>query len=265
VPVTAITDEDTRQDHALKRELNLTWASKLEANNKVTAGHWWRNTDRGRLLISVEQELAKRLGIGLGDSLSFRIGDQSISARVASLRSVQWDSFQPNFFIIFPPGVLDKYPTLVKQHPGVTVIELDAIMNQLKIILTQVTIAVEYVMLFVLLAGITVLLAALQASMDERLHNTTILRTLGARKDYIRKTLLAEFCLLGLLAGIIAVLGSELGAWVMYSRVFELDYSLHAWMWIAGPLSGMLFITAAGYLSTRKVMQQAPMKTLQEI
>jgi len=170
VPVTAITDEDTRQDHALKRELNLTWASKLEANNKVTAGHWWRNTDRGRLLISVEQELAKRLGIGLGDSLSFRIGDQSISARVASLRSVQWDSFQPNFFIIFPPGVLDKYPssyissfylpaakkvflnTLVKQHPGVTVIELDAIMNQLKIILTQVTIAVEYVMLFVLLA-----------------------------------------------------------------------------------------------------------------
>jgi putative ABC transport system permease protein len=283
VPVMQTRSADAKQDNALKRELNLSWAAPLQDNNKITAGRWWRPDDRGQLLMSVEEELAQRLGIGLGDSLSFRIGARSLTARVASLRSVQWDSFQPNFFIIFPPGVLEDYPssyissfylpasekafinTLVKQHPGVTVIELDAIMNQVKIILTQVTIAVEYVMLFVLLAGITVLLAALQSSMDERLHNTTILRTLGARKDYIRKTLLAEFCLLGLFAGIIAVLGSELGAWVMYSRVFNLDYSPHAWMWIAGPASGMLFITAAGYLSTRKVMHQAPMKTLQEI
>jgi putative ABC transport system permease protein len=164
-----------------------------------------------------------------------------------------------------PKGEKTFLNTLVKQYPSITIIELDAIMNQVKTILTQVTLAVEYVMAFVLLAGITVLLAALQSSMDERMHNATIIRTLGAKKHYIRKTLLAEFSLLGLFAGLIAVLGTELTAWVLYTRVFDLPFELHGWMWLAGPAAGVLFITLAGYASTRKVMNQSPMKTLREI
>ena len=154
---------------------------------------------------------------------------------------------------------------LVKQYPGITVIELDAIMNQVKSILTQVTIAVEFVMGFVLLAGITVLLAAIQSSMDERIQNTTIMRTLGAKKAYIRQSLLAEFVLLGIFSGLVAVLGSELVALGIYTQVLNISYSLHSWMWVLGPGTGIFFITLAGYVSTRKVIKQPPVKTLQEI
>ena len=283
VAVMETESEQAKQDNALKRELNLSWADSLQPNNKIIDGRWFDANDQGQPVISIETEVAERLGVGLNDTLTFSIADAEITATIISLRSVQWDSFQPNFFVIFPPGVLENYPSsyitsfylpkgektflnaLVKQYPSITIIELDAIMNQVKTILTQVTLAVEYVMAFVLLAGITVLLAALQSSMDERMHNATIIRTLGAKKHYIRKTLLAEFSLLGLFAGLIAVLGTELTAWVLYTRVFDLPFELHGWMWLAGPAAGVLFITLAGYASTRKVMNQSPMKTLREI
>lgn len=283
IPVMQRVDEESPLDESLKRELNLSWALHPQVNNEITQGRWWHKDDIGRPLISVEQDLAKRLNIKLFDSLSFTIADHKITAQVISLRSVQWDSFQPNFYILFPPEVIEDQPTsyitsfylpannkvfinkLVKAYPGLTVIELDVIMNQLKSILTQVTIAIEFVMGFVLLAGITVLLAAIQSSMDERIQNTLILRTLGAKKSYLQKTLLAEFVLLGLSAGLVAVLGSELIALGVYTQILGIQYSLHYWMWAAGPVSGVLLIIGAGYLSTRKVIMQPPIKSLQEL
>ncbi len=282
-PVRQALNEQAREDESLKRELNLSWATHMQAHNRLTQGQWWQTTEHGQHLISIEQRLAQRLGIALGDRISFQIADQTITATVTSLRSVQWDSFQPNFYIIFPPGVIEQYPVsfissfylppgnkqliniLIKQHPGVTVIEIDAIMNQVRSILTQATLAIEYVMLFVLFAGLMVLLASIQSSMDERLHEATILRTLGARKDFLRKTQLTEFSLMGLFAGILAVAGAELVAYGLYTQVFSLDFEPHIGMWLIGICSSMIIITISGLLSTRKVVQQSPMKTLQSI
>lgn len=268
---------------AVRRELNLTWSETLPADNTLVAGRWWRPGDEGQPLVSVETGVAERLKIGLGDELTFSFGTGEITVKVTSLRNVQWDSFRPNFFMIFPPGVLDPFPAtymtsfylplqrqgelaqMVRQFPAVTVIDLDRIMEQVRRILTQVTLAVEYVLVFVLLAGFAVLYAALQASLDERLYEGALLRTLGASRRQLRAGHLAEYALLGALAGLLAAGGAELIAFILYKQVFHLDYSIKWVLWAMLPLSGALLIGAAGYGGTRRVVRRSPLVVLRNL
>jgi putative ABC transport system permease protein len=201
-------------------------------------------------------------------------------AKVSSLRRVQWDSFHPNFFMIFPPGVLERFPTtyitsfylpqarkgelaeMLRQFPAVTVIDMDRIMAQVRRILAQVTLAVEYVLVFVLLAGFAVLYAALQASLDERLHEGALLRTLGASRSQLRSGHLAEYAALGFLAGVFAAVGAELIAFILYQQVFHLDYHFKWLLWLVLPPLGAALIGAAGYQGTRRVVQVSPLRVL---
>ncbi len=269
--------------NALRRELNLTWSTELPKANSVEAGHWWPDAPASeRAGISVEKRLAERLKISVGDTLTFSIADARLTAEVKSLREVDWDSFQPNFFVIFEPGALAGYPgtaitsfylapeqkpllnDLIKTLPTVTIIELDAIMEEVQRILDQVTQAVEFVLAFVFLASIAVLLATLQASKDERMHTAALLRTLGASSGYLRTSLISEFVLLGLFAGLLASLGTELIAAGLYSQVFDLPVTWHGWVWVAGPLAGMLVISIAGWFGSREVASGSPVRLLRE-
>ncbi|MCK5336139.1 MAG: FtsX-like permease family protein [Gammaproteobacteria bacterium] len=272
--------DKTKLDNALKRDLNLSWAYQLQANNKLIDGQWWSPTDAGKPVISIEKGLARRLQVGLGDSLTFNVADQSITATIKSIRSVQWDSFQPNFFVIFPDSVLNKFPVsyissfyikssqkkilnnLIKEFPTLTVLEVDAIMQQVKSIMEQVTTAVEYVMLFVLFAGMVVLVAAMQSSMDQRINASVIMRTLGAKKSFLRRSQLSEFSLLGLFSGVLAVSGTEIIAYLLYNKVFDLDFEFHLWLWLSGPLISILLILMISWLYMRKVTEQSPVKAL---
>jgi putative ABC transport system permease protein len=275
----AVTKE-ARGDNALNRELNLTWSTHLQEDNAIEAGRWWQPADAGQRLVSVESQLAGRLGIGIGDELGFAVGAETFTARVVSLRSVQWDSFRPNFYMIFPPGVLDRLPStymtsfylpasakhtlvdLVREFPAVTVLELDLIIAQVERIFRQVTLAVEYVLVFVLLAGFAVLFAALQASLDERLYEGALLRALGGSRRQLRTGHLAEFATLGLLAGLMAAAGTECLAWLLYTRLLHLEYSWQWPVWIAAPPAGMLLVGAAGYWGTRAVVNRSPLLLL---
>jgi len=277
----AVTKE-VRDDNALNRELNLTWTTRLQEDNRILAGRWWREGDAGRPLVSVEAKLAERLGIGLGDELGFSVGAGTFTAVVTSIRSVQWDSFRPNFYMVFPPGVLEGFAAtwmtsfhlppgdkpvlieLVRSFPALTILEMDLIIDQVERIFRQVTLAVEYVLLFVLLAGFAVLFAALQASLDERLYEGALLRALGASRRQLRAGHLAEFIALGLLAGLVAAIGTEALAWVLYSRVLHFDYSFKWPVWLAAPLLGAVLIGAAGYHGTRAVVQRSPVLLLRE-
>ena len=267
-------------DEPIHREFNLTWGENLQPDNAIVAGRWWQASDRGKPLVSVEQGVAERLGIKLGDTLSFSFGGQELLAKVASLRTVQWDSFKPNFFMVFPPGVIEQFPAtyitsfylpltqrtllaqMVRSFPAVTVIDLDRIMDQVRRILAQVTLAVEYVLVLVLLAGFAVLYAALQASLDERLYEGALLRTLGASRYQLRAGHLAEYALLGALAGLLAAAGAELIAWLLYTRVFHLAYQIKWQLWALLPPLGALLIGAAGYWGTRRVVQKSPLVVL---
>jgi putative ABC transport system permease protein len=264
----------------INRELNLTWSDTLQQDNRIVDGRWWQPGDQGRPLVSVEQGVAERLGIKLGDELTFSFGGQELKVKVASVRTVQWDSFKPNFFMIFPPGVIEQFPAtyitsfylpptertllaeMVRSFPAVTVIDLDRIMDQVRSILAQVTMAVEYILVLVLLAGFAVLYAALQASLDERLYEGALLRTLGASRYQLRAGHLAEYALLGVLSGLFAAAGAEFIAWLLYSHVFHLDYQLKWQLWLTLPPLGGLLIGATGYWGTRSVVRQSPLVVL---
>jgi putative ABC transport system permease protein len=277
----AVTKE-AQDDNALNRELNLTWTMQLQDDNSILSGRWWKAEDAGRPLVSVEAKLAERLGIRLGDELGFSVGAETFSAVVTSIRSVQWDSFRPNFYMVFPPGMLEGFAAtwmtsfhlspadkpllidLVRSYPALTILEMDLIIEQVERIFRQVTLAVEYVLLFVLLAGFAVLFAALQSSLDERLYEGALLRALGASRRQLRAGHLAEFVALGLLAGLVAAIGTECLAWVLYTRVLHFDYSFKWQVWVVAPLLGAVLIGAAGYHGTRAVVRRSPVLLLRE-
>jgi putative ABC transport system permease protein len=276
---TAVTKE-ARDDNAINRELNLTWTTELQEDNRILKGRWWQPDDTGKALVSVESKLAERLGIEPGDQLGFAVGGQRFDAVVASIRSVQWDSFRPNFYMVFPPQVIEQFPAtymtsfylskdgkpllreLVARYPAVTVLEMDRVIEQVGQIFRQVMLAVEYVLVFTLLAGFAVLFAALQASQDERLYEGALLRALGGSRRQLRSGHLAEFSALGGLAGLLAAMGTECLAFALYSEVLHLEYSFQWQVWIIAPLAGALLIGAAGYWGTRAVVERSPMLLL---
>lgn len=280
---TAVTQAVTKEEEsneALHRELNLTWAAQLPPDNRIVAGAWWDAAKAAG--VSVEERLAKRLGIQAGDRLGFTIGGASISVPVASLRKVQWDSFHPNFYMIFTPGALDGMPAtyltsfhltadqkpllaqLVRAFPATSVLETDQVITQVRTILAHVTAAVEFVLLFVLAAGFAVLYAALVASLDERRQESALLRALGARRGQLIGAQLAEFVVLGLLAGVLAAAGAEIIAWALYSRVFDIEYAFKWRVWLATPTISAALLAVAGHLGARRIAQQSPLGVLRD-
>lgn len=277
---------DERARRLASREFNLSWARRLQADNAIVAGHWWRTDAAGQVSeprqFSVEEGIARTLGIALGDRLRFDIAGETLEAPVTSLRSVQWDSFRANFFVLAPPGLLEPFPAsyitsfflpaaeaarldaLVQRFPNLTVIDISEVMAQVRSIIERVALAVQYVFLFTLAAGLTVLYAAIQASLDERLRENAILRALGARRRRLRQGLAAEFVSLGALAGLLAAALAGLLGYLLASRVLELDYVGNPWLWLLGPLLGGLGVGIAGLLGTRQVVNSPPLQVLRQ-
>ncbi|MXX05273.1 MAG: FtsX-like permease family protein [Gammaproteobacteria bacterium] len=260
----------------------VTWAIDLPADNRVTAGEWWPENPRPGL-VSVDEEYADWLNIEIGDTMEFEINQQFVSAEVANFRSVRWDNMQPNFFIIFSPGTIDHLGAtflstvlleteqklllndLIRQFPTIVVVEVDALIEQIQNIISQVTSAIELIFALVLVAGALVLLACVSASLDERFHENAILRTLGAGRRLILTSLLIEFSFIGVVAGTIATLGAEGGLFYLQEWVFEQEFNLHYWVWIAGPALGTVLIACLGVNSTRKVVNTSPLTVLRRV
>ena len=271
--------EQDRGTRAINRDLSLTWSATLPPDNQLTAGQWWNDSAPDNA-VSIESELAESLGVGLGDELGFVIEGQALSATITSIRQVEWDNFTPNFYMVFAPGVLDGLPAtlltsfhlptseraslrgLTRQFPAMTLLEVEPVLEQIRGILKQVTLAVEYVLVFVLLAGLAVLFAALQATLDQRLYQGALLRTLGAERALLRRATRLEFLLLGLLAGVMAVVAAELATWALYRFALELDWSPHLLFWLLTPLVAALLIGCAGVWGTRAVVRQSPMRLI---
>lgn len=264
----------------VQRDLNLTWTEQVPKDNQVTDGQWWSTTGPSDLVeISVEQELAKRLDLQLGDSVTFNLGGQIINSKVRNFRSVDWGSMQPNFFVIFSPERLGNLPytwitsfylapekstelrQLNQNFPAVSLLRIEALLGQLRAILAQVTLAVEFILLFVLAAGITVLLAGVQSTLSSRIHQGSLLRALGTQRQLLLKVNLYEFSTLGLASGVLAWLGCELTSFLLYHYVFKLSWQPHLWLLLL-PLLGAVLINIAGLVGTRKVLNSSPLRIL---
>lgn len=272
-------DADAPREEALNRELNLTTRAVLPPGNRLLAGRWWQPRE-ATLRVSVEKKLAERLGLTLGDRLRFHLAEGELEATVGSLREVDWDSLQPNFYFVFPPGALDAFPAsyltsfhvtpdrhevlaaLVRAFPTVVLIDVASMMDEVRRLLAQVARAVEVVLAFVLAGGLLVVAAHVLAGLDRRRHEAALLRAFGASRRMLQRRLAGEFLALGALAGGLAALLNELLAAVVYRRFFELDPVLHPALWWQAPLAGALLVLAAGLAGARRVWRSHPLVLL---
>ena len=259
------------KDESLNRELNLTWQAKRPDHNPIVAGTWPPKAGE----VSMEEGLATRLNVNLGDSVTFTGDTQDFTAKVTSLRKVDWESLRPNFFFIFPPGALDGQPQswltsfrwengngmltqLNREFPTVSLLDIGAILKQVGQVLEQVSRALEVMVVLVMICGILLLLAQVQVGMRQRHQELVVYRTLGASKRLLRATLWSEFALLGLVAGLVAAIGAETALAVLQSKVFDFPWEPDWRLWLTLPVCGAVLLSlCGGWLGSRLLKGKA--------
>ena len=273
--------ENPRAEGLVAREFNLSFADTMKDDNSIVAGQWWRPGDAAPQF-SVEGGVAKTLGIKLGDRLTFFVSGHEVSAPVTSLREVRWDSFNVNFFVVSTPALLEPEPAtfitsfhlppdresmipeLVRSFPSVTLLDVQALLRQVRQVVDRGVLAVEYVFLFTLAAGILVMFAGIQASLEERRVEHGILRTLGTGRRALLGSLAVEFAATGLIAGLLASIFAELIGWLLAEQLFALQFSFNPGLWLAGVLGSGILIGLAGTLATYPLLIRPPLQTLRQ-
>ena len=275
--------EQSEGRRGLGREANLSWSDKLQRENTVVQGQWHENwepagddlTAEGRQVypVSVEEGVAQRLNITLDDLLTFNVGSEIVVTRVTSIREVNWQTMQPNFFFVLHPAAMQEFSAtyitsfhldgarkaditaLMQPFSSVTLFDVDARINQVREIIDQVSLAVEFILVLVLIAGSLVLFAQVQASMDERQQELAILRTLGARGSLIRFSVINEFLIIGTVAGLMAAMANEVSLYLLQSRIFDMQGSMHFEYWIIAPLVGALVVGMLGGIGCYRLLR----------
>ncbi|PWW08184.1 putative ABC transporter permease subunit YbbP [Mangrovibacter plantisponsor] len=268
---------DGNKDEALNRELNLTWQREKPAHNPIVAGNWPPAAGE----VSVDEGLAKRLNLKLGDKLTFTGDTDTFTATVSSLRKVDWESLRPNFYFIFPQGELNNQPQtwltsfrwdrgdalltqLNREFPTVSLLDIRAILSQVGTVLQQVSRALEVMVVLVTLCSVLLLLAQVQVGMRQRHQELLVYRTLGAGKKLLRQSLWWEFIALGVVAGIVAAGGAESALALLQTRVFDFPWSPDWRLWLALPVCGALVLALfGGWLGVRLVKGKALYRQVQ--
>jgi len=271
--------DDKDEPEIFERELNLTWANDLGADNKIVAGEFSIASEG----ISIEAEAAKEVGVSVGDELSIYIGGNEYSLPITSIRSVDWSSMRPNFYLMLPRSVLEDFPAnyitsvfiepqnhqsfyrSMADYPTVSLLNVGELTAQIQSIISQVSEAIQLVLIFIVAAGALVLIASVRATLDERLEEGALLRTLGASKKLIQSSMLVEFGFLGVVAGSIAAIAAELCLFGLQVFVFKLAASWHPILWLLGPVSGFVLVTLIGLVAGRSVLKVPPMRMLRAL
>jgi putative ABC transport system permease protein len=274
---------NARAKRMAAREFNLSYVENMQSDNRLVEGSWWPDEIKNENYFSVEEGIAETLGINIGDKLTYSIAGKKIVGKIINFRWVEWDSFNVNFFVVANPKALTSHPStfisslhvsesekpilvdLVKQFPSITILDLDAIMTQVKIIMEQVIHAVEFVFIFTLLTGIAVLFAAIQSTHDERTSESALMSALGASRKQIVSGLVAEFLLLGLITGILSAVAASVIELVLAEFVFKIHIAINPLIWIIAPVACCLIIVITGLSGTRKVLRTPPMAVLRKI
>ena len=271
-----------RAQRLAEREFNLSVTDHLRDDNRITEGKFWTGKP-SKPEVSVEEEFAGRLGWKIGDRIALDIAGQPFQATITSLRSVDWESFKPNFFVIASPGSMDGFPAshitavsvppqrtrftadLVERFPNLSVVDIDAVLKQVRSTADQVSTVVEVVFYFSLVAGVLVLMAAVSASQDERLLEGGVMRAIGGSRRQLRLAQASEFTAIGLLSGLTAAIAASLVAGVVATQVFDLPWEADWRMAAAGAVAGVLAALFAGMFATRRVLDAPPSVTLREL
>ena len=275
-PIAPESYTEDRARRLVEREFNLSNAAEQPPHNEVVAGRW---TPGEQGAASVEEGLAKTLGLKLGDTMRFDMAGVLHEVRITSLRKVDWGSMHANFFVMFPVDHLEnvavtylaayRAPTtagfdnaLVRQYPNVTNVDMAATLAQVQRVLDQVVRAVEFLFGFTLAAGLVVLFAAVTATREERAREYAIMRALGARASLLRNVQRAELAGVGLLAGVLASCVAVAVGWALARFVFEFTWTASPLVPLAGGLAGAVLALLAGWWGLREVLQRPVVDTL---
>ena len=267
---------DDRAKRLIDREFNLSHSANLPPHNVLVAGRW---TVEEPGALSIEEGIAKTLGLKLGDSLRFDTAGVLTEARITSLRKVDWGSMRANFFVVYPVSQLVDVPAtfmtafrapeargfdnrLVRQFPNVTNVDMSSTLNQVQRVLDQVISAVEFLFAFALAAGLVVLVAAVSATREERARDFAIMRALGAPSSLLRQVQRAELAGVGLLAGALASTAGMAVGWALARYVFEFSWTVSWWIPFAGAAAGAVLALGAGWWSLREVLRRPVVDTL---
>ncbi|PMH09904.1 ABC transporter permease [Vibrio splendidus] len=253
--------DTSEETDALSREINFTWGDSLPEYNDVLEGAWTQ--EQG---VSVESGVAEQLGLKIGDELSFTINSQNVSAKVNSIRKVEWREMKPNFYFIFTPDVLSSIPStwlvsfrleeqhnqmlneLSRNHPTVSLMDIRKMGSKIQELLKQIVWSITVLAALGVVAGLLLIFTLLRLSLSQRQQEIRLYRTLGASKKRILNTIWCEYGLMALVAGSIAALGSELSVAGVMNFGFELEPSLHPMLWVALPV--LTFITLAAVVNS---------------
>jgi putative ABC transport system permease protein len=273
---------DGRAKQLLDREFNLSTMNDLPALNKITAGKWYDDASASQPEASIEEGIAKTLNLKLGDSITFDIAGQEITAAVTSIRKLDWGSMRVNFYVVINPKAMADMPQtwitafrapesdrkfvnqLTQDYPNLTVVDVGAMIKQLSSVLDQVITAVEFLFLFTLASGVLVLYAALAGSQDIRMREAALLRALGATRKQLSQAQWIEFLLIGGLAGILAASGASAIGWALAKFSFNFEWTFSPLVWLAGTLVGAVCAVIGGWLGLRNVLNQPPLFSLRE-
>lgn len=281
-PIESSALRDDRARRLVEREFNLSFSDTLPRHNWITSGRWHYNrAEKGDL--SVEEGIARTLGLKLGDILTYDVAGERFSAPITSLRKVEWDSFRVNFFVIGSPTLLSRYPAtyvtsfhlpanagdvliaMLNEHSNVVVIDIGALLAQVQSMIEQVARAVTFVFLFTLAAGLLVLYAGVASTHDERTREVAIMRTLGANRRQVVRAHLAEFGTIGAFAGLFAAAGASALGYFVATHVLLLPYRFDPYVWVIGVAAGAIGVVGAGMAFTRRVLATAPLVSLRQL
>ncbi|MCA3236891.1 MAG: ABC transporter permease [Curvibacter sp.] len=269
---------DERAQRLVEREFNLSHSAQPPDHNPIVAGRWTAEDPDG---ISMEDGIAKTLGLKLGDKLRFDVAGLQHEATVTSLRKVDWGSMRANFFALYPVSQMPQLPVtylaalrappqpgfdnaLVRQFPNVTVVDLSATLAQVQRVLAQVSRAVEFLFGFTLAAGLVVLFAAVTATREERAREYAVMRAVGAGSGLLGQMQRAELAGVGLLAGLLAALVSAAVGWALARYAFNFEWTVSWWLLPAGALSGAVLAWLAGWWGLRSVLRRPVVQTLRQ-
>jgi putative ABC transport system permease protein len=269
---------------ALRREYRSTYRDTIVASERIVAGTWTRSESTSPAQISIEQDLAGELGVRVGDEIVWDVQGVSVPSRITSVREVDWARFEPNFFVVFAPGALNRAPqTLValtrilspgsrgafqrriaERFPNISTLDLSLLQEALEGLVSRVSLAVRFMALFSIAVGVLVLIGALATSRFQRIREGALLRTLGATRSQIFVVVVAEYLALGLVASVVAVLLAVVAGWALARFLFEGSFSLPV-----VPLGALGFGVIAltilvGLANSREVVRRTPLDVLRE-
>lgn len=281
-PVGELLQDDEIQRWILQREYRATYRDSLFDTEQLVAGELQEKAAQDDIRISVEEGIASDLGIGIGDSLEFDVQGVPIATTVGSLRRVDWDNFQTNFFVVFPPGALESAPqfhvlvtrtqnpresallqrTVVQNFPNVSILDLSQIIDLLEAVLGKIQFVLQFLALFTLVTGPIVLIGTVVAGRYQRMRESVLLRTLGAARSQILKILFLEYFLLAGIASLTGVLLSVAAGWALARFLFEVPFSLAPGMLATTVFCVILLSVVTGMAGNRKAYCLPPSRTL---